>query len=166
YYWSKEIKGLDFIANGDVAMVEKIYATESRYGHRFADVRLLLPDREITLDCKIMLDTLVSDDASMSREVMMKLYESIVADPDDSEQSAATRAANALKSPYFNAIQVKYAYAVTCHKAQGGQWSNVFIDMSYIPPEAMGIDFYRWLYTAVTRATSNLYLLSPTVEII
>jgi len=165
YYWSKEIKGLDFIANGDVAMVEKIYSTESRYGHRFADVRLLLPDREITLDCKIMLDTLVSDDASMSREVMMKLYESIVADPDDSEQSAATRAANALKSPYFNAIQVKYAYAVTCHKAQGGQWSNVFVDMSYIPPEAMGIDFYRWLYTAVTRATSNLYLLSPTLEI-
>jgi exodeoxyribonuclease-5 len=70
-----------------------------------------------------------------------------------------------MKSPYFNALQVKYGYAVTCHKAQGGQWSDVYVDLGYIPPEAMGMDFYRWLYTSVTRATMRLYLFNPTVEI-
>ncbi|MBQ9072881.1 MAG: ATP-binding domain-containing protein, partial [Muribaculaceae bacterium] len=142
YFWSKEVKGLDFIANGDVAVVVKVYGTERRYGCRFADVKLYLPDRDVELDCKIMLDTLVSESASMSREDMTSLFESIIKDPLDEETSDATRAANALKSPYFNALQVKYGYAVTCHKAQGGQWRNVYVDMGHIPAEAMGMDFY------------------------
>lgn len=71
------------------------------------------------------------------------------------------RVAKLRDNPYWNALQVKYAYAATCHKAQGGQWSNVFIDLSYIPPEAMGIDFYRWLYTAVSRARKHLYFINP-----
>jgi exodeoxyribonuclease-5 len=165
YYWSKDVKGLDFIANGDTALVEKVYGTEMRYDMRFADVRLRFPDRDITLDCKIMLDPLVSEEAAVGRQQMLALYEAIIADPSDPEQSAATRAANALKSPYINALQVKYAYAVTCHKSQGGQWRNVFIDLGYIPPEAMGMDFYRWLYTAITRATTKLYLLNPSVTV-
>lgn len=165
YFWSKEVKGLDFIANGDVAVVVKVYGTERRYGCRFADVKLYLPDRDVELDCKIMLDTLVSESASMSREDMTSLFESIIKDPLDEETSDATRAANALKSPYFNALQVKYGYAVTCHKAQGGQWRNVYVDMGHIPAEAMGMDFYRWLYTATTRATHTLYYVNPTIEL-
>ncbi len=70
-----------------------------------------------------------------------------------------------MRSPYLNALQVKYGYAVTCHKAQGGQWADVYVDLSYIPPELMGMEFYRWLYTSVTRATTRLHLISPTVEI-
>ena len=70
-----------------------------------------------------------------------------------------------MKSPYLNALQVKYGYAVTCHKAQGGQWRNVYVDLGYIPPESMGMEFYRWLYTAVTRATSQLYLVNPSIAV-
>ena len=165
YFWSKDVKGLDFIANGDTATVEKLYGTETRYNFRFADVRLHFPDRDVSVDCKVILDTLVSEQASASRSEMLELYEAIVDDPSDPETSSATRAANALKSPYFNALQVKYAYAVTCHKAQGGQWSNVYIDLGYIPPESIGLEFYRWLYTAVTRATKTLYLLNPSIEV-
>lgn len=165
YFWSKDVKGLDFIANGDMAVVEKVYGTEYRYDMHFADVRLNMPDRDITFDCKIMLDTLVSDEAAVKRQEMMELFERIVADPDDDTESVATRAANAMKSPYFNALQVKYGYALTCHKAQGGQWAHVYVDLGYIPPEAMGMEFYRWLYTAVTRATKKLFLINPSVEV-
>lgn len=77
----------------------------------------------------------------------------------------STRLKKLKSDPYFNALQVKYAYAVTCHKAQGGQWKNVFIDMGYITPEAQGMEFYRWLYTAITRATHRLYLINPSVEV-
>lgn len=164
YYWTKEIKGIDFIANGDAAVVEKVIGTETRYGFRFADVKLRLPDRDMSIDCKIILDTLVNDAATMSRQEMTDLFERIAAD-DNPSVSAATRAANAMKSPYLNALQVKYGYAVTCHKAQGGQWRNVYVDLGYIPPESMGMEFYRWLYTAVTRATSQLYLVNPSIAV-
>ena len=165
YFWSREVKGLDFIANGDVAIVEKMYGSETRYNFRFADVRLRFPDRDITVECKVMLDTLFSEEASVKRQQMIELYEAIIADPSDAEKSAATRAANALKNQYFNALQVKYGYAVTCHKAQGGQWKNVYVDLGYIPPEAIGMEFYRWLYTAVTRASQRLYLVNPSVTV-
>ena len=81
------------------------------------------------------------------------------------ETPMSTRLKKLKSDPYFNALQIKYAYAVTCHKAQGGQWKNVFIDMGYIAPEAQGMDFYRWLYTAITRATDRLYLINPSVEV-
>lgn len=164
YYWTREVKGVDFIANGDAAVVEKVIGTETRYGFRFADVMLRLPDRDLSIECKILLDTLVNDAATLSRKDMTELYERIVADGDPS-LSAATRAAEAMKSPYFNALQVKYGYAVTCHKAQGGQWRNVYVDLGYIPPESIGMEFYRWLYTAITRATSHLYLVNPSIDV-
>ncbi len=164
YFWNREVKGLDFIANGDVAVVERLHGTETRYGFRFADVRLRLPDRDITVECKIVLDTLTNDAATLSREEMRCMYENIISG-DSGALSDATKAANAMKSPYFNALQVKYGYAVTCHKAQGGQWRNVYVDLGYIPPESIGLEFYRWLYTAVTRATSCLYLVNPSVEV-
>lgn len=167
YFWTKDIKGLDFIANGDMAIVEKVYGTETRYGRRFADVSLRLTDRDVAVECKIMLDTLMSEDASVSSQAMRELFEAIMSDIEGAPEgeTESQRIVRATKSVYFNALQVKYGYAVTCHKAQGGQWSDVYIDLGYIPPEAMGMDFYRWLYTGVTRATRRLYLFNPTVEI-
>lgn len=163
YFWTKEIKGIDFIANGDTVEVEKVYGTEEKYGLRFADVRLSLIDRDLSMDCKIMLDTLVSDDATLPRARMLDLYEQIVLNGTDPAQPMSMRVEQTMRDPYFNALQVKYAYAMTCHKAQGGQWKNVFIDLGYIPPEAMGMEFYRWLYTAITRATTSIYLINPTL---
>lgn len=167
YFWTREIKGLDFIANGDMAVVESVYGVEHRYGRSFADVSLRLSDRDVTLDCKIMLDTLTTDDASLSSQSLRELFDAIMADDSEAPEGEieSQRIVRASKSPYFNALQVKYGYAVTCHKAQGGQWSEVYIDLGYIPPESMGLDFYRWLYTAVTRATKRLYFFNPSVDI-
>lgn len=163
YLWSAKVKGLDFIANGDVATINAIYGTEEKYGFRFADVSVTLPDRDVDVDCKILLDTLVSDSASLSVDEYSRLYQSVITDTELFSPSTpmSARMKIARRDPYLNALQVKYAYAVTCHKAQGGQWSSVVVDMSAIPPEAQGMDFYRWLYTAITRATSRVYFLNP-----
>ncbi len=160
YHWSSKVKGLDFIANGDIAVVDRIIGTESRYGFHFADVGLIFPDRDVSLECKIILDPLTTDYPAMTVEAMASLVEARSADPDSAMRHATSESAfhRALRSdPYINALQVKYGYAITCHKAQGGQWSDVYVDMDYIPPEAMGLDFYRWLYTASTRARRCLY---------
>lgn len=164
YLWSARVKGLDFVANGDTAIVDAIYGTEEKYGFRFADVNLRLPDRDLSFDCKILLDTLVSDTASLEPERYQSLYMSALNDPDLFTPSTPvrTRMRILLSDPYVNALQVKYGYAVTCHKAQGGQWKNVFVDVGYVPPEAYeSLEFYRWLYTAVTRATDRLALINP-----
>ncbi|MBQ9077086.1 MAG: AAA family ATPase [Muribaculaceae bacterium] len=165
YHWSSKIRGLDFIANGDTAVVTHIYGTEEKYGFRFADVTLSLPDRDIELDCKILLDTLTSETPGLDAGRFEELYRQCLYDPDLYAPDAAvtTRLKGVKSSPYFNALQVKYAYAVTCHKAQGGQWRNVYVDMGYIPPEAQGMEFYRWLYTATSRATHRLYYVNPSV---
>lgn len=167
YFWSTKVKGLDFIANGDVAIVNKVYGTEVKYGEFFADVSLHLPDHELDVDCKIFMASLASEHPGMPAEKIDALYNRIINDPDefDPDTPITTRVNFLKKSPYYNALQVKYAYAVTCHKAQGGQWRNVYIDMGYIPPEAQGIDFYRWLYTATTRATTRLHLINPGITI-
>lgn len=167
YHWSADVKGLDFIANGDVATVTRVYGTERKYGFRFADVSLLFPDHEIELNCKILLDTLTSESPALETQRFKELYHQCITDPElfppEATMSARIRALRT--NPYFNALQVKYAYAVTCHKSQGGQWRNVYVDMGYIPPEAQGLDFYRWLYTATTRATHRLYFVNPAIEI-
>lgn len=164
YLWSARVKGLDFVANGDTAIVDAIYGTEEKYGFRFADVNLRLPDRDLSFDCKILLDTLVSDTASLEPERHQSLYMSALNDPDMFTPSTPVRTRMRIlrSDPYVNALQVKYGYAVTCHKAQGGQWKNVFVDVGYVPPEAYeSLEFYRWLYTAVTRATDRLALINP-----
>lgn len=176
YFWARGTKGLDFLANGDMAVIDRVYGSELRYGHRFADVRLTLPDREMSFDCKILLSTLLSDMPALTNAQTVELFDAIAADPELEDPDApadappkqltlAQRSVLAMRSPYLNALQVKYGYAVTCHKAQGGQWDDVYVDLSYIPPEAMGIEFYRWLYTSVTRATKRLHLICPTVGI-
>lgn len=164
YLWSARVKGLDFVANGDTAIVDAIYGTEEKYGFRFADVNLRLPDRDLSFDCKILLDTLVSDTASLEPERYQSLYMSALNDPDMFTPSTPVRTRMRIlrSDPYVNALQVKYGYAVTCHKAQGGQWKNVFVEVGYVPPEAYeSMEFYRWLYTAVTRATDRLALINP-----
>lgn len=164
YLWSARVKGLDFVANGDTAIVDAIYGAEEKYGFRFADVNLRLPDRDLSFDCKILLDTLVSDTASLEPERYQSLYMSALNDPDLFTPSTPVRTRMRIlrSDPYVNALQVKYGYAVTCHKAQGGQWKNVFVDVGYVPPEAYeSLEFYRWLYTAVTRATDRLALINP-----
>ncbi|MCH5245570.1 MAG: AAA family ATPase [Muribaculaceae bacterium] len=167
YHWSSKIKGLDFIANGDFAVVDRIIDTEDKYGFRFADVILSLPDRDISLECKIILNPLTSDSTAMTREETTALLQARIDDPQSEANAARSESAmrRAMRQdPYINALQVKYGYAVTCHKAQGGQWSDVYVDMSYIPLDAMGMDFYRWLYTATTRARRHLAFIAPTID--
>ena len=163
YMWSAKVKGLDFIANGDVGVVTAIRSTEERHGFRFANVTLLLPDRGVEIECRIFLDTLTDESASISRERMQQLAEACMMDPERNrpDDSWDQRLRRLRSDPWFNALQVKYAYAVTCHKAQGAQWPNVVVDLGGIPPESREIDFYRWLYTAVSRATRRLFLLNP-----
>ena len=165
YHWARKVKGLDFVANGDIVRVERVYGTEARYGFRFADVRLAITGSggEATFDAKLLLDTLTTETAALPFDRTQQLYEAIIRDPELFEPSMPLdlRAQTLRNNPYWNALQVKYAYAMTCHKAQGGQWLNVFVDLSYIPDDALGIELYRWLYTAVSRARANLYLIAP-----
>lgn len=164
YFSGRKPGGIDFIANGDIISIEKIYGTEVRYGMRFADVTIRLGDDVIT-DTKIMLDTLLSEHANLAPEQWNALYNGILADNERyGAMTQGARAAALPRDPYWTALQVKYAYAVTCHKAQGGQWKHVFVDLSYIPADAIGLPLYRWLYTAVTRARQRLYLISPPTE--
>ena len=168
YFWTRDIKAVDFIANGDIAIVETIHGTETRGGIRYADVTLRLPDHDITLDTKIMLSSLTSEAPSLDPDLQRRhmdscLNDSVLFAPDTPYPQRLTCLKN---DPYFNALQVKYAYAVTCHKAQGGQWRSVFIDMGMIQPDALTtIDFYRWLYTATTRATDSVTYIAPSIEI-
>lgn len=159
YFWSREYKELDFIANGDVARVVKVRNTREMYGFRFADVALYFPDYDVEIESKIILDTLMSDAPSLTMEMNNRLFMNVLEDyydiPNKREKMKKIKV-----DPWFNALQVKYAYAVTCHKAQGGQWKNVFVDMGYIRAEGLELDFFRWLYTAFTRATEHLYLIN------
>lgn len=170
YLWSAKIKGLDFIANGDMATVERVYGVDEKYGLRFADVNISLPDRGgVTLDCKIMLDTLTSDSATLPPDRLAAFYQVALADEDMFTPSTpmASRMKILRTDPYVAALQVKYAYTVTCHKAQGGQWPHVYVDMGGIAEEAIRtVDFYRWLYTAITRATEKVSFIAPQLKIV
>jgi exodeoxyribonuclease-5 len=163
YFWTRSIKDLDFIANGDIVSVDKVFGSEVKYGFRFADVRFTLVDREISFEAKMMIETLYNDSGALPRDRMVTLYEAIMRDDEffGADTPYEMRYRKLSQNPYWNALQIKYAYAVTCHKAQGGQWDNVFVDMTYISPEAVDQEFYRWLYTAVTRAKRRLYIIDP-----
>lgn len=155
YYWTRAAhrKDIDFIANGDIMRVERIVDTETRYGFRFADVELFVSEESESLPAKIFLETLGSDQPALAPERLRQLYEALMRHEyaDVADPAAALRA-----DPYWNALQTKYAYAVTCHKAQGGQWAHAIVDIAYINPDTVGIDLYRWFYTATTRATRHL----------
>ena len=168
YYWREQLgkedktllEKLDFIANGDMAEIIRVHGTEEMYGFRFADVTLSLIDYEdCEIDVKIMLNTLTSESPSLTREENERLFNAVWEDYPEI-RSKRKRMEEIRKNPYYNALQVKYGYAVTCHKAQGGEWRRVFIDQGYIGEDMISPDYYRWLYTAFTRASEKLHLVN------
>jgi len=160
YFWLEANERIDFIANGDIAEIIAIYKYEELYGFRFANVSLRLIDYpDIEIDCKIILDTITIESASLTSEQNRKLYDAVSEDYMDL-RSKKKRWEKVKENPYFNALQVKFAYAVTCHKAQGGQWRAVFVDQGYVTEEMINLEFLRWLYTAFTRPTERLYLVN------
>ncbi len=160
YFWPNEDSKLDFIANGDIAEIISIYDYEELYGFRFANVSLRFVDYEdVELDCKIFLETLSIETASFPYERNTELFHAVSEDYIDI-RNKRERWKKIKENPYFNALQVKYAYALTCHKAQGGQWKAVFIDHGYLTEDMLDTEYYRWLYTAFTRPTEKLYLVN------
>ena len=159
YFWGEKVEQIDFIANGDVAQVLRVRGYNEMYGFRFADVLLRLIDYDVDIEAKIMLDTLHLEHPSLPAEQNNQFFTKVMEDYAD-VRTKRERIKRVKLDKWFNALQVKYAYAVTCHKAQGGQWQNVFIDMGNISEESVNIDFFRWLYTAFTRATDKLYLVN------
>jgi len=156
----KEAKeSIDFIANGETVRVLRVRRTEELYGFRFCNVLVAFEDYDLEMELKILLDTLQVEAPSLTKEQNEQLFAAVAEDYSDIADRRE-RLKKIKNDPYLNAVQVKYAYAVTCHKAQGGQWSNVFLDVGYVTEEMMGEDFYRWLYTAFTRATHCLYLVN------
>nr|WP_221412224.1 AAA family ATPase [Dysgonomonas sp. 25] len=159
YFWTEKLEGIEFLANGEILEVVRIRKMQELYGFRFCDVLVRSIDYDMELEIKILLDTLTSETAGLSREKSQELFYNVMEDYNDlSTKAAKMRKMKA--DPFYNAVQVKFAYAVTCHKAQGGEWKNVFVDLGYVPQEYLGINFYRWLYTAFTRASSKLYLVN------
>ncbi len=160
YFWAKNEKEIEFIANGDVAEVIRIHGYQSMYGYDFADVTLQFPDnKNIEIDAKVMLNVLESDSPSLSYNEYLSFYNSIIVDyPEWKTKDKQRRMMR--ENSFFNALQVKFAYAVTCHKAQGGQWNTVIIDQGYITQDHLNVELWRWMYTAFTRATNKLYLLN------
>lgn len=159
YYWTADNKDMDFIANGEIIQVVRVRRTTEMYGFRFADITARFQDYDMEVDLKILLDTLQTDSPALPKELNDKLFYTILEDYEDIPTKAG-KMKKMKEDPHYNVVQVKYAYAVTCHKAQGGQWMNVFLDIGYITEEMLGEDFYRWLYTAFTRATHRLYLIN------
>lgn len=149
-----------FIANGDTAEVVRLRNVHEMHGFRFADATLRFPDYDdAELDCRVLLDTLSSESPSLTPQESRQLYDNVMADYADIP-SKRERLKRLREDPYYNALQIKYAYAVTCHKAQGGQWSRVFVDQGYLTADMAGVSYLRWLYTAFTRTTDRLYLVN------
>ncbi len=160
YFWLPEDAQTKFIANGDIMEVTRVYNIEERYGFRFADVRVRLLDYDMEdTDLKLILDALYVEGAAMTNESRRQLYIDVCLDYDHI-RSKKKKFLAIKKDPYLNALQVKFAYAQTCHKTQGGQWDNVFIYQGYVAENGLGDDYYRWLYTAVTRTKKQLFLVS------
>jgi len=159
YYWSENIENIDFLANGEIIEVLRVRREQELYGFRFCDVTVRSQDYDTELDIKILMDTLHSDAAGLTKQRSEELFMNVLEDYQDIPTKSGKM--KKLKTdPFFNAVQVKFAYAVTCHKAQGGEWENVFLDLGYISEEHLGVNFYRWLYTAITRASKKLYLVN------
>ncbi|MDR0973030.1 MAG: AAA family ATPase [Prevotellaceae bacterium] len=160
YFWGADHQDIPFIANGDTAVVRRIRRETELYGFRFQDMLLAFPDYNAEeLEVRLLLDTLHSPAPSLTREESERLFASVYEDYAD-VPTKAERMKKIKEDPQYNALQVKYAYAITCHKAQGGQWKNVFIDQGYVTAEQLSPNYYRWLYTAFTRATEHLYLIN------
>ena len=161
YFFTPENTPAGFIANGDFLEIMKIFGFEEKYGHRFAnlELRFLGLENAEKFEAKVILDTIYSDSPALSQEENRNLYLRVSEDHIDYNSERARREA-IKKDEYLNALQIKFAYALTCHKSQGGQWNAVFVDQGYITEDKRDDDYTRWLYTAVTRATDVLFLLN------
>lgn len=159
YFWLKESSDAGFIANGDICEILEIKKIIELYTFRFAEVKVRMIDypNQAPFETVLLLDTLTSETPSLSYEESNKLYHEVGKD-FETEKSKYKKLLGIKKSPYFNALQVKFSYAVTCHKSQGGQWKTVFIEQPYLP-DGQNIEYLRWLYTAVTRAQEKVYLI-------
>ena len=153
----------DFIANGDTAIVRRIRRQREFYGFTFADAELTFPDYDdFTMEATVLIDTLQTEAPALSKEQQDTLFNNIMEDykGDPALKSKQERLKALRNDPYYNALQIKYAYAITCHKAQGGQWTNVFVDQGYMTEELLGPEYFRWLYTAITRATTRVFFVN------
>lgn len=159
YFWLKDSTEADFIANGDIIEILRIKNTIELYGFRFANVTVRMIDypNQIPFETVLLLDTITSESPSLTYEESNRLYEEVIKD-FEGEKQQYKKLLKVKASPHFNALQVKFSYAVTCHKSQGGQWNTVFIEQPYLP-NGIDRDYIRWLYTAITRAKEKLYLI-------
>lgn len=161
YFWLPKESKAGFIANGDTIEITKIGGDEERYGFRFinATIRLIDYPDEPEHEVKMLLDTIMANTPSLTSEENKRFYHAVRKDymhiPSKRDRAIKIKA-----DPYFNALQVKFAYAVTCHKSQGGQWKAVFVDQGYLTDDSVDVEYLRWLYTAFTRATEKLYLVN------
>ena len=159
-YKEKQAGGLSFIANGDRAIVRSVRNVRELYGFRFADVTLSFPDYDNTEEDMIaILDTLTTEAPALTHEQNEQLFQQVLADYADVPLKS-DRMKKIREDDYYNALQVKFGYAITCHKAQGGQWAHIYLDQGYMTDEMLTPDYIHWLYTAFTRATEHLYLVN------
>lgn len=159
YHWASDIENIDFLANGEFVEVVRVRREETMYGFRFCNVLLRHKDYGVEFEAKINLDSLHTEVPGLTREQNEQLFAAVMEDYADISRKSA-RYKKVKENPYFNALLVKYGYAVTCHKAQGGEWKNVFLDLGYVNRSHMGDNFYRWLYTSITRSSQMLYLVN------
>ena len=172
YYWVKETgvrregekesgeMSLEFIANGDRAVLRKVRHVQELYGFRFAEATMTFPDYDdYELTAVVILDSLTTEAPSLTREQQEQLYNAVLEDYSDIPRKA-DRVEKLKNDRFYNALQVKFAYAVTCHKAQGGQWAHIYLDQGYMTDDMLTPDYIHWLYTAFTRATEKLYLVN------
>jgi exodeoxyribonuclease-5 len=159
YFWIKPNTEAGFIANGDIIEVLEIFSFKELYGFKFAEVKVRMVDypKMKPFETVLLLDTITAETPSLSYEESNKLYEEVQKDYED-ETSNYKKFLKIKNNPHFNALQVKFSYAITCHKSQGGQWNTVFVEQPYLP-NGIDRDYLRWLYTAVTRAKEKLYLI-------
>lgn len=159
YFWLKDSTVTDFIANGDIIEVLQIYKIVELYSYKFASVQIRMIDypQMLPFDTILLLDTIESEAAALTYEESNRLYQEVLLDYQD-EPSKFKRLQKVKQNEYFNALQVKFSYAITCHKSQGGQWNTVFIEQPYLP-DGISKEYIRWLYTAMTRAKERLYLI-------
>ena len=161
YFWTDEDASFGFIANGDIAEILRLRNFEEMYGFRFAMATLRFIDYPDApeIECRILLDTLYSESPSLTADESRRLYEQVALDYADLP-TKGDRIKAVKSDPYYNALQVKFAYALTCHKTQGGQWDTAIIDQGFLPDGVADREYLRWLYTALTRAKKQAYLLN------
>lgn len=159
YFWTKDYENLPFLANGDMMEIVRLRNEREMYGFRFVDASLRAIDYDWEIDVMLWMDTLTTPSPEDNHLLHRQLFERISEDYPELQHNRKKLIEAIYESPYYNALQVRFAYAVTCHKAQGGQWERVFIDTGVVAEEQKDISYYRWLYTAITRATNQVYLL-------